>query len=88
MTAGARRLFIFSNTLDIEILRYGCFQQFDGYVSIFRTDTEFCSANKVGDEPVHADHVVVAKETFDAGRFQGALSQERLGKVTKLFHHD
>ena len=69
----ASGLLIVSHTRDGEGIRDASVQQVGGYQGVFLCDAEFDSPEKVGEEPVHADHVVVGQGRFDVCRFEHAL---------------
>jgi hypothetical protein len=84
LAAGAFRLLKVSDAVNIESLGCGLVQNFCRRFRIFGANFQFDSAEEIGDEPIHADHVVVYEIRLYPGRLQAALGQQRFGQIAKL----
>lgn len=81
---GTTGLLIQSHAMYVKAFEDGLIEERFGFEHVFRPDAKFDSADEVRDEPVEANEVFVAQETFNARRFQAALGQQRLWKIAEL----
>jgi|ERR1700722_8938196 hypothetical protein len=88
LAARTLRLLKISDAFYIEYFGDRLVKKFESHLCIFGANFEFDSAEKVGDKPIHADHVVVDEVSLYACRFEAALCQKRLWKIAKLTKSD
>jgi hypothetical protein len=53
-------------------------------VGIFGSHLKLDAAEQIGNEPVHADHVVVDQNGFNTRRVECALGEQRVGQISEL----
>src|ERR1019366_1369473 len=84
LAPGTLRLLEIADAFNVERFGYGLVQNFAGRFRILDANLEFDSAEKIGDEPIHADHVVIHKISLNPRRLKTPLRQQRFGKIAKL----
>jgi hypothetical protein len=82
------RLLIVSDAFHLQNFRSGLVKDLVGGFNIFWTNLQFDAAQQVGDEPIHADHIVIQQIRFDPCRLKAAFGEERFGKIAELSHRD
>ena len=78
LASGTLGLLKVSDAVNIESFGSRLVQNFGRRFRIFSADFQFDSAEEIGDEPIHADHVVVDEIGLYPGRLQAALCEGAL----------
>ena len=84
LAAWTLRLLVFADSLHIHHRGNRQIQDFMRCFRILNTNLQLDAAQQVGNEPIHADHVVIDEISLNARGLEAALCQQRFGKVAKL----
>ena len=84
LALGTPRLLIQPHTLHVETFENWLIKQLLRVPRVLNSYIEFDPADEVRNEPVQPHQVFISQKTFNARRFQTALSQQRLRQIAKL----
>src|SRR5581483_101993 len=85
-TMWALRLFILSESFDVEALRNRVAEQHYRLLNIIPVHSKPDAAEQVRNEPIHANHVFIEKKALNACRIKHAFCKQCFRQVTELQH--